>query len=136
MEFFIVRGLSSILEAVLWTYFIVSFAKILSKNELHFSKKQLILLTVIIFVCSIIGRITGSILPLLNALIACPLILLSCKFILKIEWWKALTIIISNVITLIVTELISVFSCMSFFKITSDTFVNIVITAAIIEKIK
>lgn len=124
MEFFIVRGLSSILEAVLWTYFIVSFAKILNKDDLHFSKKQLILLTVIIFVCSIIGRITGTIFPLLNALIACPLILISCKFILKIEWWKAFTIIISNVITLIVTELISVFSCMSIFKITSDTFVN------------
>ena len=31
MEFLIVRGLSSILEAILWTYFIVSFAKILSK---------------------------------------------------------------------------------------------------------
>lgn len=41
MEFLIVRGLSSILEAILWTYFIVSFAKILSKKELHFSKKQI-----------------------------------------------------------------------------------------------
>ncbi len=43
MEFFIVRGLSSILEAVLWTYFIVSFAKIFTKEEIHFSKKQMII---------------------------------------------------------------------------------------------
>ena len=43
MEFLIVRGLSSILEASLWTYFIVSMAKILNKEETKFSKKQIFL---------------------------------------------------------------------------------------------
>lgn len=43
MEFLIVRGLSSILEAGLWTYFIVSVSKIISKEEINFSKKQIIL---------------------------------------------------------------------------------------------
>ena len=42
MGFFIVRGLSSILEAFLWTYFIISLAKIFTKEEIHFSKKQMI----------------------------------------------------------------------------------------------
>lgn len=54
MEFLIVRGLSSILEAILWTYFIVSFAKILSKDELHFSKKRLIIFTLILTIVIII----------------------------------------------------------------------------------
>lgn len=43
MEILIVRGLSSILEAGLWTYFIVSVSKIISKEEINFSKKQIIL---------------------------------------------------------------------------------------------
>lgn len=43
MEILIVRGLSSILEASLWTYFIVSVSKIISKEEINFSKKQIIL---------------------------------------------------------------------------------------------
>ena len=33
MGFFIVRGLSSILEAVLWTYFIIVLAKIFTKDD-------------------------------------------------------------------------------------------------------
>ena len=41
MGFLIVRGLSSILEASLWTYFIVSLSKILNKDETKFSKKQI-----------------------------------------------------------------------------------------------
>ena len=48
MGFFIVRGLSSILEAVLWTYFIISLAKILTKDEIHFSKKQMIIFFVLL----------------------------------------------------------------------------------------
>lgn len=124
MEFLIVRGLSSILEASLWTYFIVSLAKILNKDETKFSKKQIILLTVIIFICSIIGRLTADIFPFLNTLIAYPIIFISTVLILKSGWLKTLTIIISNIIVLIITELISVFTCMSIFKITSDTFVN------------
>lgn len=124
MEFLIVRGLSSILEAVLWTYFIVSFAKILSKNELHFSKKQLILLTVIIFVCSIIGRLTANIFPFLNAIITCPIILIAIVFILKINWFKSIVIIISNNLILMIVELISAFICMGLFKIDTDTLVH------------
>lgn len=42
MEFLIVRGLSSVLEASLWTYFIISLAKILNKEEIKFSKVQII----------------------------------------------------------------------------------------------
>lgn len=50
MEFLIVRGLSSILEAALWTYFIISVAKIISKEEINFSKKQIILFCVLLII--------------------------------------------------------------------------------------
>lgn len=41
MEFLIIRGLSSILEAILWTYFILSFCKIFKISKENFSKKQI-----------------------------------------------------------------------------------------------
>lgn len=50
MEFLIVRGLSSILEASLWTYFIISLVKILSKEECKFSKKQVLLFFILLVV--------------------------------------------------------------------------------------
>lgn len=124
MEFLIVRGLSSILEASLWTYFIISLAKILSKEEVKYEKRKIVLLTLIIFICSIIGRATVNIFPFLNTLITYPIIFLSTILILKISWLKSLTIIISNIITLIITELIAAFTCISIFKITSNTLLN------------
>lgn len=124
MEFLIVRGLSSILEACLWTYFIVSVAKIISKEEINSNKKQIVLLFFIILICSIIGRLTANIFPFLNTIITYPIILIATKFILKIDWLKSLTIVVTNLVTLMITELISVFICMSIFKIESDVFVN------------
>ena len=46
MEFLIIRGLSSILEAILWTYFIVSFCKIFNITETPISKKQIVILAI------------------------------------------------------------------------------------------
>ena len=46
MSFFIVRGLGSVLEAVLWTYFIVSFCKIFHITKKSFTKKQIIILVI------------------------------------------------------------------------------------------
>lgn len=40
MEILIVRGLSSILEAGLWTYFIVSVSKIISKEDENLKKEK------------------------------------------------------------------------------------------------
>ena len=124
MDFLIVRSLSSILEASLWTYFIVSLAKILNKEDLNFSKKQVILLTLVIFICSIIGILTADIFPFLNALITWPLIFIFIIVILKVTWFRSLIIIAANSIILMITELIAVFTCMSIFKIDSDAFVN------------
>ena len=42
MEILIVRGLSSILEAGLWTYFIVSVSKIISKEDENLKKGNII----------------------------------------------------------------------------------------------
>ena len=124
MNFIIIKSLCSILEASLWTYFIVSLIKILSKDEQHFSKKQIILLTIIIYCCSIIGRITSNIFPFLNALITCPLVLVFTIIILKINWFKSFVIILANSIILMIIELISAFVCMGVFKVSSDVLVS------------
>lgn len=124
MEFLIVRGLSSTLEASLWTYFIISLSKILSKEEVKYEKGKIILLTIVIFISIIISKLTANIFPFSNTIIICSIAFISSIFILRISWTKAITIIISNIIVLIVTELISVFTCMSIFKINSETFVN------------
>ena len=44
MGFLIVRGLSSILESALWTYFIISFCMVFNISKKEFSKKQIIIL--------------------------------------------------------------------------------------------
>lgn len=120
MEILIVRGLSSILEASLWTYFIVSVSKIISREDENLEKGKIFLLFFIILICSIIGRLTAKVFPFLNAMITYPIILISIKYILNIDWLKSITIIVSNIITLIITELISAFTCMSIFKIDSN----------------
>lgn len=124
MEILIIRILSGILEASLWTYFIVSVAKILSKENIKYSKVQIIILDIVILICSIIGRLTANIFPLLNTIITYPIIFISIMLILSLNWKKSLIIIILNITSLIITELISVFFCMKIFNITSDTFVN------------
>ena len=79
MEFLIVRGLGSILEASLWTYFSVSIAKIISKEDENLEKGKIFLLFFIILICSIIGRLTAKVFPFLNAMITYPIILISIK---------------------------------------------------------
>jgi two-component system sensor histidine kinase AgrC len=124
MEILIVRGLSSILEAGLWTYFIVSVSKIISKEDENLKKGKIFILFFIVLLCSIIGRLTANIFPFLNTLITYPIVLIATKFILKIDWLKSLTIVVINLVTLMITELISVFTCISIFKISSEIFVN------------
>lgn len=124
MGFFIVRGLSSILEVVLWTYFIVSLAKFLNKEETNFSKKQIILFGLVILICSVIGRLTVNIFPFLNTIIVYPIIFLAILLILKVKWLKALIVIIANIIVIMISELIATFTCMSIFKVTPDTILN------------
>ena len=50
MNFIIIRSLCSILEASLWTYFIVSLIKILNKEEIKFTKKQIIIFIILLIV--------------------------------------------------------------------------------------
>lgn len=124
MEFLIVRGLSSILEASLWTYFIISLSKILSKEEIKYEKKRILLFSIILFIVIIIGRLTSKIFTFSNTLIICLTAFISAIYILKISWPKSLAIIISNIITLMITELISAFMCISIFKINSNILVT------------
>lgn len=50
MNFIIIRSLSSILEASLWTYFIISLIKILNKEDLRFTKKQILTFAILLTV--------------------------------------------------------------------------------------
>lgn len=58
--------------------------------------------------------------PLVNWLIIYPSIFILSIFILKLNAVKSITIVITNLVTLIITELMSAFTCMSIFKIDSN----------------
>lgn len=61
---------------------------------------------------------------MVNCLFIYPMVFLLSAFLLKLNTLKSLTIVVSNIIVLIITELISAFTCISIFKITSDTLLN------------
>lgn len=124
MSFLIVRSLSSVLEAALWTYFIVYLSKILTKEETKISKKQIITFFIILIVLFEIGCLTRNIFTLFNFLVIDPIVLILCIILLKQNLIKSTIIVVLNIITLMITELLSVFMCMSIFKIDSNSFVN------------
>ena len=62
--------------------------------------------------------------PLVNWLIIYPSIFILSIFILKLNAVKSITIVITNLVILMITELIAVFICISIFKISSEIFVN------------
>lgn len=70
------------------------------------------------------GCFTRNIYTFFNCIIIYPIVFLLSIFLLKLNALKSLTIVISNIILLIITELISAFTCMSIFKITSNTLLN------------
>ena len=124
MEFLIVRGLSSILEAGLWSYFIISIAKIISKEDIHFSKKQIALFFISLVALFEIGCLTRGIFTFFNLIVIYPAVFLLSVFLLKLNIIQSISIIVTNIIALIITELIAVFTTMSILKIDSNTFVN------------
>lgn len=70
------------------------------------------------------GYLTKDIFHFFNCIIIYPSVFLLTILLLKQNILHSLTIIIGNIITLIVTELISAFTCKSTFKITSDVLLN------------
>lgn len=124
MEFLIVRGLSSILEAGLWSYFIISIAKIISKEDIHFSKKQIAIFFISLVALFEIGCLTRGIFTFFNLIVIYPTVFLLSVFLLKLNIIQSISIIVTNIIALIITELIAVFTTMSILKIDSNTFVN------------
>lgn len=120
MEILIVRGLSSILEAGLWTYFIVSVSKIISKEEINFSKKQIILFFSLLIILFEIGCFTRNIFTFFNFLVIDPLVLILTIFLFRQKFINSISVVILNIIMLVITELISAFICMSIFKIDSN----------------
>ena len=70
------------------------------------------------------GCITRNIFPLFNFIVIDPIVVILSIFLLKIKPLKSIVIVISNMLILLIIELISVFTCMSICKINSETFVN------------
>lgn len=70
------------------------------------------------------GYLVKNYIPMINCLFIYPIVFFLSIFLLKQNTLKSFTIVIANIIVLIITELISVFTCMSIFKINSEIFVN------------
>ena len=70
------------------------------------------------------GCITRNIFPLFNFIVIDPIVVILSITILKIKPLKSIVIVISNMLILLIIELISVFTCMSICKINSEMFVN------------
>lgn len=70
------------------------------------------------------GCFTRNIYTFFNFLIIDPIVLLLTIFVLNQKAIKALSIIISNILILMITELISAFMCISIFKINSEILVS------------
>ena len=70
------------------------------------------------------GCFTRNIRTLFNFLIIDPIVLILIMFLLKQNFVKSLAITLLNILSLIITELIAAFTCMSIFKITSNTLLS------------
>ena len=70
------------------------------------------------------GCITRNIFPLFNFIVIDPIVVILSIFLLKIKPLKSIVIVISNMLILLIIELISAFVCMSIFKIDSSILVN------------
>lgn len=124
MEILIIRSLSGLLEASLWMYFILSLSKILSKDSQKYSKSQILVLFISLVILIETGYIVKNIFPLFSFCIIYPLLFLILTFYLKMKPIKSLSIIILNIVTLIITELISTFTCIGIFKVDSNALIT------------
>ena len=122
MENIVINIVSVIIQTLTWSYFLEKFCKLITKSS--YSKKQIIVHTVFIFIATISGTLTKNIIPFLNTVITWIVIFVDLKLWLKVPFFKTILSILSIYILLIITELISFFICRQIFRISSEELFN------------
>lgn len=124
MEMFIIKILSSVFEASFVLYFILSLLKILNKEKIQYSKKQIIFLNFISAILIFCGYFIKKFSPFINWCFILPIVLILLIYYIKAKPLTAIIAIALNMIGLIISELLSAGMCMSLFNIDSEILVN------------
>ena len=115
MENLIVFILNVLIQTIMYGYFILCSAKVLT--SLNFNKSQKILLLIGIFVAGSISQFLKNIIPGINILIYLIGLFVVILTTLKIETFKAALLVIITEVYFAIIELISIFIGKTFLKI-------------------
>lgn len=106
--------IGTIVQSITFIYFITKVAKLFIKE--NYSKKQLIINSVLIFLIVLITHIIQIYIPLMNIFFIILMLTLSLHFVMDISKLKSLFISILVSVISDITELIAIFTCIIIFK--------------------
>ncbi len=122
MENVIIFIISTIVQSIALTYFMISMAKLITKN--NFSKKQIMLSSISMIITVIIIQIVKKYISLINIFFIIILLMLIAHFIFKLNKSKSLFVAILISIFSAITELIATFCFINIFNIDAITISN------------